>query len=627
MKISKKIVLTFALFIAILMPSTIFASTTTVKTNEEFAEALKTSGTIVVDNDITVNSVLDISENDIVLDLNGHTISFASGKRLNLKKGSLTITGTGTMKETVYNTAPVVVYGSATDEGANYGVLTIEKNVTLSGYYGTFVSLNSNHAFGAVINVYGTVLGNCITSGNCGAGIYVNGSNKDITGNVPIINIYKDSVVGNDITGGIYAAGYAKWNIDGATIKGNGYGIGLKAGILNIKNTTITEISDKLKEGSYNGNGINPTGAAIQIESNPGYAGKMTINIENSTFESKNGNVFYHYVATKDGSAGENNLLSMTVSGGTYKGGIDLIDDDNVLFKSGQYTSDNIVNYLENDYVIGIDNNNYYSPCNVVFSEGLALNEKDNLLYITPGTLVSVSALKGYKILSLTVITNDNEEITVNDNKFTMPEKYVEIHASIVKESDEPVTLGEEVKAEDVKELLDVKLDNTDTGLADALDLSKMTEIDTTTFDILSVEVVKTIEKYDTENNILVFDIKPYIFYGRKNALIPNEAINGAVKIKLPVPSKITDTYAKVVHKSDDKVLDTKEYEIKSNESGKYIEIETKSFSTFEVSFYTPVKVENPKTGDNVVLYITIGIIATIGIGYTVLNIYKRYNN
>ena len=127
MKISKKIVLTFALFIAILMPSTIFASTTTVKTDEEFAEALKTSGTIVVDNDITVNSVLDISENDIVLDLNGHSISFASGKRLNLKRGSLTITGTGTMKETVYNTAPVVVYGSATDEGANYGVLTIEK--------------------------------------------------------------------------------------------------------------------------------------------------------------------------------------------------------------------------------------------------------------------------------------------------------------------------------------------------------------------------------------------------------------------------------------------------------------------------------------------------------------------
>ena len=75
------------------------------------------------------------------------------------------------------------------------------------------------------------------------------------------------------------------------------------------------------------------------------------------------------------------------------------------------------------------------------------------------------------------------------------------------------------------------------------------------------------------------------------------------VKIKLPVLNDITDTHVKVIHKSGDTIVDTKEYEIKEENGQQYVEIETESFSTFELNFYTPTIVNNPQTLDNLTIY------------------------
>ena len=75
--------------------------------------------------------------------------------------------------------------------------------------------------------------------------------------------------------------------------------------------------------------------------------------------------------------------------------------------------------------------------------------------------------------------------------------------------------------------------------------------------------------------------------------------INAKVKVNLPVPTSVKDTYVKVLHKFSDKLVDEKSYEIKTTEDGKkYITIETDSFSTFELSFYTPSEVKIPTTTD-----------------------------
>ena len=99
------------------------------------------------------------------------------------------------------------------------------------------------------------------------------------------------------------------------------------------------------------------------------------------------------------------------------------------------------------------------------------------------------------------------------------------------------------------------------------------------------------------------------------------DVVTKTIKIELPVPSSVTDTHVKVIHKSGEKVIDTKNYEIKTREDSKYITIETESFSTFELSFYTPSTVENPTTGDGSIGYILLTVISLLGLasGYGLL--------
>ena len=128
--------------------------------------------------------------------------------------------------------------------------------------------------------------------------------------------------------------------------------------------------------------------------------------------------------------------------------------------------------------------------------------------------------------------------------------------------------------------------------------------------------------------NVLVYDIKPYYSVnGTEKGIISNDALTKAVKIELPVPSNVTETHVKVTHKSGDKVIDTKSYEIKTRGEDKYIVLETNSFSTFELSFYTPVSVENPKTGDNIMAYVITLAGSVLIIGGAVVVLKKRFNH
>ena len=105
-----------------------------------------------------------------------------------------------------------------------------------------------------------------------------------------------------------------------------------------------------------------------------------------------------------------------------------------------------------------------------------------------------------------------------------------------------------------------------------------------------------------------------------------DEALNGGkIRINLPIPSSVKDTHAKVKHISNGNVIDEKEYEINKTEDGKkYITIETTSFSTFEISYFT-AKNLNPQTGDNVMTYVImlLGSVLTIG---TIAVLKKRFN-
>lgn len=238
----------------------------------------------------------------------------------------------------------------------------------------------------------------------------------------------------------------------------------------------------------------------------------------------------------------------------------------------------------------------------------------------------------GYIVKKISLVNLDtNKEIEVKDNTFTMPGASVQMKVTLEKvayiiETSKPIEVAGGVDKTVAEDLSKVKVDNSKTGLAESVDLSKLEDV--TENDNIEVTIKTSLTSYDKEKNVLVYDIKPYYSVnGTEKGIISNNALTKAVKIELPVPSNVTDTHVKVTHKSGDKVIDTKSYEIKTRGEDKYIVLETNSFSTFELSFYTPASVENPKTGDNIMSYVITLAGSVLIIGGAVVVLKKRFNH
>lgn len=238
----------------------------------------------------------------------------------------------------------------------------------------------------------------------------------------------------------------------------------------------------------------------------------------------------------------------------------------------------------------------------------------------------------GYIVKKISLVNLDtNKEIEVKDNTFTMPGASVQMKVTLEKvasiiETSKPIEVAGGVDKTVAEDLSKVKVDNSKTGLAESVDLSKLEDV--TENDNIEVTIKTSLTSYDKEKNVLVYDIKPYYSVnGTEKGIISNDALTKAVKIELPVPSNVTETHVKVTHKSGDKVIDTKSYEIKTRGEDKYIVLETNSFSTFELSFYTPASVENPKTGDNIMAYVITLAGSVLIIGGAVVVLKKRFNH
>ena len=561
MKNLKRMVLTLVMAFAIILPSIVFAETKEVKTQDELAEVFKNGGEAKLMENLTLTSdILLLDGKKVTLDLNNHNI-LTQNNRLKVYKGDLILTGKGTINGTMELGAPVVIYGSLDQNDANYSSLTVDENVTLEGDFGAYISsISKKSIHGVVVNLKGTFKS---VSEEPQAAFTISGNNQDIK-NCPIINIYSTAkFISKEY--GLYAAGYAIWNIEGATIEGVKGGFGIKAGKINIKNAKIYATGEKVK-GTYNGNGINATGAAIAIESNNGYAGNIELTIDGGEYHSAYGNSIYHYLAPKDADDVVNSKLvtPVEVKGGRFYGNIDMLQPDEIEIFGGSFTDELVA-------------------------------KKDGVKLVT-----GVKAVKDGGMY--TIVSENKGELVV-----TAPE----------------VKVSDKVDEKVAKELTDAKLTDTVTGLKEAIDSSKIEGVENT---LIEVKISSEIKSYDKEKGVLVLDIKPYYTVNQESKVLPNEAINGKVKIKVAVPNEITFTHAKVVHKNGETVIDTKEYEIKEENGQKYIEIETESFSTFEVSFYTPAKVENPNTVDGILVYTSVTLMSLALLGAAALVLKKKMN-
>lgn len=642
MKNLKKLLFTFITSVLVLVPVITNAETINVKTMEELLNAVKGNNTVVLDDNITLNKALEINGNNVVLDLNGKTITITE-KYIDLIKGSLEITGKGTIKDTRVLEATgstIYVEGSTNKSDTGYSTLYVGKDVTIdTTQWGLSVWDTSAKAYGVTVNFDGTI----VSTGSKAGGITIQGNikNDGTAINVPVINLSKTTKITATGSDGfpLYGAGAGQWNVVGATCEGINGALGVKSGRFNIDNATLKATGKPGVAEGY-GNGINGVGAAIQIESNNIYFGKIELVItQNSQIISEKGNSIYHYSA----QTGVNNLNELRIHDGNFVGDIVFQENDKVYVKGGTFQTDSIGNYVENGYkLIKLSETKYtVSNINYIDVEGASATvtvdgKETKYASIEAGIKVKVNAKAdtGYYVKEIIVKDSKDNKITITNNEFTMPEGAVTISldtarcldkdANII-EVAKDITVSDKVNGDKAKEILDIKLDNRNSGLVKSINKEKLQLTDTTT--IIEVNFNTKLVEYDEKTNKVVYEIKPmYSINGIDYTEIPNEALNGGkIRINLPIPSSVKDTHAKVKHINNDKVIDEKEYEIKKTEDGKkYITIETTSFSTFEISYFT-AKNLNPQTGDNVMTYVImlLGSMLTIG---TVVLLKKRFN-
>jgi len=642
MKNLKKLLFTFIISVLVLVPVITNAETINVKTMEELLNAVKGNNTVVLDDNITLNKALEINGNNVVLDLNGKTITITE-KYIDLIKGSLEITGKGTIKDTRVLEATgstIYVEGSTNKSDTGYSTLYVGKDITIdTTQWGLSVWDTSAKAYGVTVNFDGTI----VSTGSKAGGITIQGNikNDGTAINVPVINLSKTTKITATGSDGfpLYGAGAGQWNVVEATCEGINGALGVKSGRFNIVNATLKATGKPGVAEGY-GNGINGVGAAIQIESNNTYFGKIELLItQNSQIISEKGNSIYHYSA----QTGVNNLNELRIHDGNFVGDIVFQENDKVYVKGGTFQTDSIGNYVENGYkLIKLSETKYtVSNINYIDVEGASATvtvdgKETKYTSIEAGIKVKVNAKAdtGYYVKEIIVKDSKDNKITVTNNEFTMPEGAVTISldtarcldkdANIV-EVAKDITVSDKVNGDKAKEILDIKLDNRNSGLVKSINKEKLQLIDTTT--IIEVNFNTKLVEYDEKTNKVVYEIKPmYSINGIDYTEIPNEALNGGkIRINLPIPSSVKDTHAKVKHINNDKVIDEKEYEIKKTEDGKkYITIETTSFSTFEISYFT-AKNLNPQTGDNVMTYVImlLGSMLTIS---TVVLLKKRFN-
>lgn len=642
MKNLKKLLFTFIISVLVLVPVITNAETINVKTMEELLNAVKGNNTVVLDDNITLNKALEINGNNVVLDLNGKTITITE-KYIDLIKGSLEITGKGTIKDTRVLEATgstIYVEGSTNKSDAGYSTLYVGKDITIdTTQWGLSVWDTSAKAYGVTVNFDGTI----VSTGSKAGGITIQGNikNDGTAINVPVINLSKTTKITATGSDGfpLYGAGAGQWNVVGATCEGINGALGVKSGRFNIDNATLKATGKPGVAEGY-GNGINGVGAAIQIESNNIYFGKIELVItQNSQIISEKGNSIYHYSA----QTGVNNLNELRIHDGNFVGDIVFQENDKVYVKGGTFQTDSIGNYVENGYkLIKLSETKYtVSNINYIDVEGASATvtvdgKETKYASIEAGIKVKVNAKAdtGYYVKEIIVKDSKDNKITITNNEFTMPEGAVTISLDIARcldkdaniiEVAKDITVSDKVNGDKAKEILDIKLDNRNSGLVKSINKEKLQLTDTTT--IIEVNFNTKLIEYDEKTNKVVYEIKPmYSINGIDYTEIPNEALNGGkIRINLPIPSSVKDTHAKVKHINNDKVIDEKEYEIKKTEDGKkYITIETTSFSTFEISYFT-AKNLNPQTGDNVMTYVImlLGSMLTIG---TVVLLKKRFN-
>ena len=268
---------------------------TSVSKEEDMIAALNAGKSVVLTKDITLAAEPMSINNDATINLNGHTLSGASGKRaIVINSGNVTISG-GTITA-VGNDA--IMLNGIIDNGGAPCSLTLTDDVKVIAddcavlMKGPDVVLNTSAYLEALNGKYAAVQGN--------------GSAGDIT-----VNITGGEIVSKDV--GVYFPCKTTLNISGnAKITGT-TGIYHKSGRLIITGGEIIGNGEKV-EYSHNPNGCNSTGDALVIEACNYPDGVPVATIMGGKFTSNNASAVAYYQQSEEYALANEKFIT----GGTF---------------------------------------------------------------------------------------------------------------------------------------------------------------------------------------------------------------------------------------------------------------------------------------------------------------------
>ena len=247
----------------------------------EQAIAATTSGTLFLTADVETAAEITVGEGkDITLNLNGHKLNSGNHSAFQIVGGKLNITGAGEIDGTPSTHKEIYLKGSIDANASDYSVLSVGPQVSIkcTDGYAIMISNNSGKAYGAKINIDGTV------EGEYGA-LYVNGTIQALTGNIPVITVNGKLVVDEE-NAAIYAAGYAKYIInEGAVLTGND-AMYICGGDVEINGGTFRAIGPAHDFEAVT-SGYQSTGEAIVVDSREGYAQPIKLCIKGGDFTSE----------------------------------------------------------------------------------------------------------------------------------------------------------------------------------------------------------------------------------------------------------------------------------------------------------------------------------------------------
>ena len=373
------------------------------------ASAVLYADRIVLENDINRTSgAYRISGGRVLtIDLNGYKISSPS-MVFRICGAKVDFIGQGEIFETADDGfAPIVIKGSKEDV-SDYTVVNIGKDITLRGWTGVFIDQDEGLCYGVKVNCSAKI--EKTESFKLDAtGVYVNGSIKATEGNVPIVNL--DGCRINVKLQGIYAAGFAKWNLKNCDIVAENAAVEIRAGEMVIDGGNYKATADSWTV-TPSGNGSTVEGAAIGVSQHTTNL-PTSVTIKKGTFS---GACSIGEKDVQDEVARD--VITLSVENGTFNGSV--YSQNNTSFiKGGTFSDAPAQDYLAEGYasVTASANPFTYKVVKATKAEDAAsidarLNKRETVVVAQSFELNCDTKVSAYKSATLKleggVITTDN---------------------------------------------------------------------------------------------------------------------------------------------------------------------------------------------------------------------------